>query len=240
MNKFNGIDWIKKKGIPVNIYREKMNLMNIRLINKIVLDAGCGEGGKAVVFSKITKKIYGIDINRNSINKARQKCNSNNISFYVGSVEQMPFKDNIFDVVYAAWIIEHLKNPKKFINEVFRILREGGIFILWIPNLKSITGFLAKYISLSLKVRLLKVLTKKNEVSHQKCYYRANSVRKLDRICKNKFNRIYLKRFDTAGYVKNFRILTYLWFLKHRFITKIKLLKCMQQEFYVEFKKCSS
>lgn len=217
-----------------------MDLMNIRLINKIVLDAGCGEGDKTVFFSKITKKIYGIDINGNSIKKAKQECNSNNVSFYIGSVEQMPFKDSVFNVVYSAWVIEHLKNPKKFINEVFRILKEEGIFILWVPNLKCITGFLAKYIPLPLKVQLLKILTRKSEASRHKCYYRANSVCMLDRMCKNKFNRIYLKRFDDGGYVMNFRILTYLWYLKHRFITKIKLLKWMQQEFYVEFKKRSS
>lgn len=51
---------------------------------------------------------------------------------------KLPYKPNYFDVVISSETIEHLKNPRDFMGEVFRILKPGGVFILTTPNVQTI------------------------------------------------------------------------------------------------------
>ena len=43
-------------------------------------------------------------------------------------------KDNVFDVVIATAIIEHVSDPIQLICEAFRVLRKNGIFIVTTPH----------------------------------------------------------------------------------------------------------
>jgi len=49
-----------------------------------------------------------------------------------------PFEDNYFDAVTAFEMIEHLFDPDHFLDEVYRVLKLNGIFILSTLNLASI------------------------------------------------------------------------------------------------------
>ena len=53
------------------------------------------------------------------------------------SAEKMPFKKNEFDSIIAGELIEHLKNPEKFVSESARVLKKGGVLALSTPNRKS-------------------------------------------------------------------------------------------------------
>jgi SAM-dependent methyltransferase len=62
-------------------------------------------------------------------------CNdSENIHLIRGDASILPFKDNVFDVVAATAIIEHLSDPAILVREAFRVLRENGIFIVTTPH----------------------------------------------------------------------------------------------------------
>ena len=45
----------------------------------------------------------------------------------LGFVEEMPFKDDVFDFVIASHVLEHSRNPEKFISEIQRVGRAGYI-----------------------------------------------------------------------------------------------------------------
>jgi len=53
------------------------------------------------------------------------------------SAEKMPFKKNEFDSIIAGELIEHLKNPEKFVSESARVLKRSGVLALSTPNRKS-------------------------------------------------------------------------------------------------------
>ena len=144
----------------------------------------------------------------------------------------------LFDVVYSCWVIEHLENPELFLDECFRVLKSEGILILWVPNLKNMTGFMTKIAPLGVKTKVLSMLSKEQEedVSHQICHYRANSVKKIDALTNKKFNRIFLERHDAPLYYEKYRILTYLWYVRH-LITNNKYLDWLWPSFYVEYQK---
>lgn len=54
--------------------------------------------------------------------------------------EKLGFKDNEFDVVTAFMILEHIVNPGNFINEIIRVSKNGGIILITIPNIVSLTS----------------------------------------------------------------------------------------------------
>lgn len=51
----------------------------------------------------------------------------------VGSVLDIPCNDNEFDLVIAQEVLEHVKNPRKAVEEVFRVLKKDGYFYMQLP-----------------------------------------------------------------------------------------------------------
>lgn len=99
----------------------------------VILDVGCGTG---VITELIGKdRVVGIDIDKNCIKFATKRVRTK--SFVIGDATILPFKNNYFDLVVAAELIEHVDSPL-FIKEVKRILKSGGYFILSTPNYLSL------------------------------------------------------------------------------------------------------
>lgn len=99
-----------------------------------ILDLGCGSG---VITRELAKQVYpgqviGVDISRTLIDKGdrvyaeRGQNHPENISFQEGSVYNLPFPDNSFDVVYARLLFQHLSNPLDALSNILRVLKPGG------------------------------------------------------------------------------------------------------------------
>lgn len=54
-------------------------------------------------------------------------------------IENIPFPDNSFDLVFASHVLEYVKNDKQAINEIKRVLRPGGLAFLPVPMLHEKT-----------------------------------------------------------------------------------------------------
>ncbi len=52
---------------------------------------------------------------------------------YIGSAEDVPAPDKTFDTVLMLEVLEHVENPEKALDEVFRILKPGGRLIMSMP-----------------------------------------------------------------------------------------------------------
>ena len=105
-----------------------------------ILDAGCGSGEKYNVFFRNLKlfKLYGADL--------FDKCPNNLLYKYVKvnfDEDDIPFKDKTFDIVYSNQVIEHLLNKDKFISEIFRVLKKGGLFIVATENIASFDNIIS-------------------------------------------------------------------------------------------------
>ena len=46
----------------------------------------------------------------------------------------LPFEDNSFDVIFCNHVLEHIEDDKKAMQELFRVLKKGGMAILQIPQ----------------------------------------------------------------------------------------------------------
>ncbi len=102
---------------------------------KKILDIGCGHGQTLEYFRQRGALPYGVDMSPESVRVARQH------GFFVeeGDCCALPYKDATFDVVFSIGVIEHFDATKKAIAEHIRVLRPGGIAIIIVPNLLSIT-----------------------------------------------------------------------------------------------------
>ncbi len=63
----------------------------------------------------------------------------------VGDGSIMPFQDNSFDGVLNIAVLEHVKNPKEVIKEMYRVLKKGGEIYVEIPFLQHYHGYPSDY-----------------------------------------------------------------------------------------------
>ncbi len=102
---------------------------------KKVLDLACGEGYGANILAKNAKSVTGIDYDEETINHAKNMYRKKNIEFLQGSITDVPIKDSkLFDVIVCFEAIEHVDEPNKVLQEVKRLLKEDGIFLISTPN----------------------------------------------------------------------------------------------------------
>lgn len=108
-----------------------------------VLDVGCGIGhwGQALSnFLPHDAKITGVDLEQQWVETAVERTEElgDRFTFKKGTAEKIPFPDHSFDMVTCQTLLIHLPNPKKALNEMYRVLKPGGLLVAVEPN-NSIT-----------------------------------------------------------------------------------------------------
>jgi methionine biosynthesis protein MetW len=103
--------------------------------NMRMMEIGCGEGGVLLEIATAlnTTELYGVDVNGEALKKAAGKGIT--VSKVDLNVDCLSFPDGFFDVVLMEEVIEHLVNPDNSVQEVYRVLRFGGYFLVTTPNL---------------------------------------------------------------------------------------------------------
>jgi ubiquinone/menaquinone biosynthesis C-methylase UbiE len=105
-----------------------------------ILDIGCGSGTfvKRLAQKYKKAKFCGADASEAVIKFANKTNTKKNLRFVSAPIEKLPFKDNSFDSVIVSHLIEHIKEPKKALKEVKRVLKKKGILFLTTPNYFSL------------------------------------------------------------------------------------------------------
>ena len=131
--------WFGKKAIIE--HRLRYNLAKGFVKNRIVVDLGCGVGyGTYELAVSGAKKVYGIDISSSVIKYAKAHYSHKNITYNTSDALDTKLSSDFFDIVIAFEVIEHVKDYKKFLQEVSRLLKPNGIFIISTPNSEASFG----------------------------------------------------------------------------------------------------
>lgn len=134
-----------KKTVFLDSFEQRVIGKMLRCVKgRKILDAGCGTGRLIDKLLASGANVAAIDISPEMLRIAKKKFQ--NVKFVEGDVENLPFEDECFDIVIASFLIVHLKNPQKFFDEAYRVLKPGGIFIVTninqrkAPKLKTAGG----------------------------------------------------------------------------------------------------
>lgn len=93
-----------------------------------ILDIGAGTGRIAVQLAQRGAQMTACDNSSKMLDVLKKK--DTRIATVVGDAEDLPFKDETFDIVIAAFLIVHLKSLSRFFDEVYRVLKSGGRFLV--------------------------------------------------------------------------------------------------------------
>ena len=98
-----------------------------------VLEVGCGTGTLTLAAKRQagpTGKVFGIDIIPGMIELSQRKAAQANeeVTFQLGSIDDIPFPDNQFDVVMCSFMIFHMSEAvrRKGLEEIYRVLKPQG------------------------------------------------------------------------------------------------------------------
>lgn len=116
----------------------------------LVLDVGCGPGTITLDLAKYVKlgRIIGVEPTEDILERAeleKKKLGVTNVTFQKGSVYELPFEDNTFDVVFEHQMILHLEDPSKAVQEMRRVTKKGGYMCLKDGDLEGTTIYPSKY-----------------------------------------------------------------------------------------------
>jgi arsenite methyltransferase len=103
---------------------------------EVCVDLGSGRGTDVIRLAELTGEkgfVYGVDISEGMINKASvtaERLGINNVRFILCPLEHLQLNDEVADIVISNCTINHSENKQDVWNEISRILKKGGRFVV--------------------------------------------------------------------------------------------------------------
>lgn len=92
-----------------------------------VLEIGCGTGCDLLQFAKHGAAAVGIDVTPEHLRLAGRRIGRDADILQAEAID-LPFSNGCFDFVYSHGVLHHIDEPRRVVEEIFRVLRPGGRF----------------------------------------------------------------------------------------------------------------
>ncbi len=116
-------------------YRGRRNVLEVVLSHLSlapgarILDAGCGSGRNMVELARYGT-VTGIELSATSVDVARERQVGDVVE---GSVLEMPFAEDSFELAVSLDVIEHLQDDRAALAELRRVVAPGGALLVTVP-----------------------------------------------------------------------------------------------------------
>lgn len=100
-----------------------------------ILDIGAGNGITSIAFARDGFNVYSVEpdesdtVGIGAINILKELYGLNNLQVHKAFAENLPFANELFDIVYARQALHHAHSLHKFVSEAYRVLKPGGVFL---------------------------------------------------------------------------------------------------------------
>ena len=101
------------------------------------LDLGCGPGQLVVELARASGQLFvtGIDLSGEALQSARQRAAEagvgDRVDFRTSDAAEIPLPDDSLDLVVSTLALHHWADPVKVFNEIGRVLRPGGSYVIF-------------------------------------------------------------------------------------------------------------
>ena len=104
-----------------------------------LLDVGCATGEFLLAAQANGWEVYGVETSPPAAARAERLSRA---TVHTGTLETAPFPDAAFDAITMWDVIEHLQDPRAYLQTAARLLRPGGLLSITTPNIRSLAYFL--------------------------------------------------------------------------------------------------
>jgi ubiquinone/menaquinone biosynthesis C-methylase UbiE len=115
--------------LEIHWFKRKVRLMP----GARVLEVGCGRGAGARLIKTTFRPalLHAMDLDIGMIRRAHKYLSPEmreGISFYVGDVSRLPYRDGTMDAVFGFGLLHHIPDWQGALAEIVRVLKVGGIY----------------------------------------------------------------------------------------------------------------
>lgn len=128
------VPWADEAGV-IHEHLHRYLFCRPLLEDKEVLDLGSGEGYGSSILASVAQRVVGVELDPLAVEHSRLNYSKANLSFMEGSVLDLSaLGDGSFDAAVCFEVIEHVSDHERLLNEVYRVLRPAGVFIVSTPD----------------------------------------------------------------------------------------------------------
>jgi len=108
-----------------------------------LLEVGCGQGDFLIKAADRGLDVTGVEYSSHAVKIAEKKLGDRG-QVICGEIAQLLNANESFDYIVFADVLEHVRNPRKFLRSVHALLRKDGIAIAIVPSLDSLSARLMR------------------------------------------------------------------------------------------------
>ena len=139
-----------------------------------MLDIGCGNGHLLNAAISRGWDATGYDVDAKTTQDVSNKLD---IEVHSGDFFSAVNPDNEFDLVSMHQVLEHIKNPNKYLTKISSIMKKDGCFFIAVPNIKSLSNKIKSF--LENKGLRTKNIGKYYDTNHHLLYFEPTTLLKL-------------------------------------------------------------
>jgi ubiquinone/menaquinone biosynthesis C-methylase UbiE len=122
-----GINYNKTRKADFRIFNKIFELADYPN-NKNIIDIGAGTGNYANLLAEKGNRIVALEPSSEMMNQATE---NENVEWIKGIAEDIKYGNNVFDIAICILSIHHFSDLKKSFNEIFRVLKQRGILLIY-------------------------------------------------------------------------------------------------------------
>ncbi len=121
--------WFLARAKILEAYVGKWNKSDLK-----ILDAGTGTGANSIWLSRYGE-VVSMEFDKDCIDYSSQR---NGLKYIQGSLLQLPFKNESFDLICAFDVIEHIEDHQLAVSEMIRVCKPGGKILITVPAFRHL------------------------------------------------------------------------------------------------------